>query len=182
MKQEELKEKLKKLLLTLKNNKDHVPIEELKTRYEKPYNELCNQISDMTSEYVKQIALSNIRIHRKFLHEAEPIINKTIKTSTILKQVSIAAFQHQNIEEIEQLAYQLHQLILNDLKPFYAKYVCLYLTPDCFKELSPKNPYIYNEAMGYFWENETWCPKNNIESGILLYINNKKTKIEEKKQ
>lgn len=182
MKQEELKEKLKKLLLKLKNNKDHVPIEELKTRYQKPYNELCKQISNMTSEYVKQIALSNIRIHRKFLHEAEPIINNTIETSEVSKKISIATFRHQDIEEITQLADELHQLILNDLKPFYAKYVCLYLTPDCFKESTPKKPYIYNEAMGYFWENETWCPKNNIESGILLYINNKKTRIEEKKQ
>ena len=34
-------EKLTKLLATLKKNRDHVPLDELRTRYRKPYLALC---------------------------------------------------------------------------------------------------------------------------------------------
>lgn len=117
--EEELKEKLEKLLLTLKRNKENVPIEQLKTRYKKSYNKLCKEISYVAEEYAKQIALSGIQISDKYWKEAEPIIYNTIQTSQTLKKLSTAAFKHQDIKEFEKLAQTLRKLILKNLEEYF---------------------------------------------------------------
>lgn len=115
--EEELREKLEKLLLTLKRNKENVPIEQLKTRYKKPYDKLCKEISYVAEEYAKEITLSGIQISDKYWKEAEPIIYNTIQKT--LKKLSTAAFKHQDIKEFEKIAQTLRKLILKNLEEHF---------------------------------------------------------------
>lgn len=117
--EEELKEKLEKLLLTLKRNKENVPIEQLKTRYKKSYDKLCKEISYVAEEYAKEVTLAGMQISDKYWKEAEPIIYNTIQTSQTLKKLSTAAFKHQDIKEFEKIAQTLRKLILKNLEEHF---------------------------------------------------------------
>ena len=76
-----LRGELEKLLNTLKVNRDKVPLNVLKTKYKKGYEELCVSIRNTTSDYVKQIVLHEIRIHKDYLNEGIAIMEKAIQES-----------------------------------------------------------------------------------------------------
>ena len=84
----------------------------LKTKYRKGYAGLCADIKRRASDYAAKVALDGIRIHKDYLEEAVLIINGTIESSGILKLLSKAAFSHQDIEEFDSLAGNLHEKIL----------------------------------------------------------------------
>ena len=67
---QDLKTELEKLLQTLKNNRDKVPLQVLKSKYKTGYDALCKNISHTASEYAKQVSLHDIRIHKDYLEEA----------------------------------------------------------------------------------------------------------------
>ena len=104
-----LRAELAKLLTTLKHNREQVSLDVLKTKYKKGYDTLCADIKRSASDYAKQIALCGIRIHKDYLEEAVSIVNGTIARSGILKQLSRAAFSHQDITEFESFALTLRQ-------------------------------------------------------------------------
>ncbi len=62
-----------------------------------------------------------------------------MKQTKRLKQISDAAFQRQDIDEIESLALALRKEIEAALQPFYMGHMCLYVTPECFDD-PPKTP------------------------------------------
>lgn len=128
-----LREELSKLLTTLKHNREKVSLDVLKTKYKKGYDTLCAGIKRCASDYAKQIVLRGIRIHKDYLDEAVSIINETIARSGILKQLSGAAFSHQDITEFESFAGMLHEEILADLESLYAKHLGLYITQECLE-------------------------------------------------
>lgn len=132
-------------------------LETLKTKYKKPFDELRHNISATTSAYVRQVTLGNIRIREDFMGEAQPLIQAAIDQSGILKQVSAAAFKHQDIAEIDQLALTLKEQIDQALIPFYDKHICLYLDDECFGD-PPKAPKFYNVASGCMWKDNAWVP------------------------
>lgn len=152
-----LREELSKLLTTLKHNREKVSLDVLKTKYKKGYDTLCAGIKRAASDYAKQIALCGIRIHKDYLDEAVSIINETIARSGILKRLSRAAFSHQDITEFESLAGMLHEKILADLEPLYAKHLGLYITPECLE--SPDiPPMIYCKVNHCVWQDGKWIP------------------------
>lgn len=150
-----LREELSKLLTTLKHNREKVSLDVLKTKYKKGYDTLCAGIKRATSDYAKQIALCGIRIHKDYLDEAISIINGTIARSGILKQLSRAAFSHQDITEFESLAGMLHEKILADLESLYAKHLGLYITPECL-ENPDIPPMIYCKVNHCVWQDGKW--------------------------
>ena len=89
---QDLKTELEKLLQTLKNNRDKVPLQVLKSKYKTGYDALCKNISHTASEYAKQVSLHDIRIHKDYLEEGVSIINQSIEVSGLLKELSKAAF------------------------------------------------------------------------------------------
>ena len=159
-----LREELAKLLQTLKHNREKVPLNVLKTKYKKGYSGLCAGIKRRASDYARKIALSGIRIHRDYLDEAIPIVNKTIEQSGILKQLSKAAFSHQDIAEFDSLAGNLREKILADLEPFYARHLALYITQECL-ENPDIPPLIYCVASHCFWQDEQWIPLELYKAG-----------------
>ena len=152
-----LREELSKLLSTLKHNREKVPLEVLKTKYKKGYDTLCKGIKHSASDYAKQLALCGIRIHKDYLDEAVSIINETIAGSGILKQLSRAAFSHQDIAEFDSLALTLREKILNSLESLYAKHLGLYITPECL-ENPDVLPLIYCRVNHCIWQDGKWIP------------------------
>ncbi len=159
-----LKEELEKLLETLKHNREKVPLNVLKTKYKKGYSGLCADIKRRASAYAGKIALSGIRIHRDYLDEAVAIVNGTIKQSGILKQLSGAAFSHQDIAEFDSLAGTLREKILADLEPFYARHLALYITQECL-ENPDVAPLIYCTASHCVWQDGKWLPLELYKAG-----------------
>lgn len=153
----QLREELSKLLTTLKHNREKVSLDVLKTKYKKGYDTLCAGIKRSASDYAKQIALCGIRIHKDYLETAVSIINDTIAQSGILKQLSIAAFGHQDMAEFESLARMLHEKILADLESFYAKHLGLYITQECLKNPDIP-PMIYCKVNHCNWQDGKWIP------------------------
>ena len=158
-----LREELAKLLSTLKHNREKVSLDVLKTRYKKGYDTLCANIRRSASDYAKQTALCGIRIHRDYLDEAVSIVNGTVARSGILKQLSRAAFSHQDITEFESLALTLRQKILTDLEPFYAKHLGLYITQECL-ENPDVPPMIYCRVSHCVWQDGKWVPLELLDT------------------
>lgn len=159
-----LREELSKLLTTLKHNREKVPLDVLKTRYKKGYDTLCESIRHTASGYAKKIALCGIRIHRDYLDEAAAVVNGTIERCGILKQLSKAAFSHQDIDEFDSLAGTLREKILADLEPFYMGHLGLYITPECLEDPDVP-PLIYCRANDCVLQDGKWVPLELYETG-----------------
>lgn len=123
-----LRSELERQLRTLKNNRDKVPLEILKTKYKSGYDELCKNISLTATKYTKQIILYGICIHREYLYDAVLIINKAIAESGLLKALSNAAFRKQDIAEFTDLTLKLREKVLDGLEDFYQENSGLYIT------------------------------------------------------
>lgn len=169
MEQNELRQTLAIQLETLKRNLDAVPLEILKTKYKKPFDRLRQDIAQTASDYVKGITLKDIRIRVSYFDEARPLIENAIRQSGILKQISVAAFRRQDMEEIDALALELKKQIQDALKPFYEKHLCLYLTSECFAE-PPKVPDIYNLASGCILRDGAWVPYELEENVKIVTV------------
>jgi len=67
----------------------------------------CGQLS----KSLYTITLENLRIRADFLDEAQPLIQAAIDQSSLLKQISAAAFRKQDISEFDRLALELKEQI-----------------------------------------------------------------------
>lgn len=177
MEREKLRTTLAAHLDTLQRNLAVVPLEILKTKYQKPYRALVNDICTAASAYTREIALSDIRIKQKYFDEARGYIDAAITQSTKLKEISRAAFRRQDIKEIERLALELHREIVGALQPFYSRHIGLYITSECL-ENPDKTPEHYNDATGCVWRDGMWKPLDDTNIGLLLFVKEKsKTQI-----
>ena len=95
-----------------------------------------------------------------------------MKQTKRLKQISDAAFQRQDIDEIESLALALRKEIEATLQPFYMGHMCLYVTPECFDD-PPKTPEVYNDATACVWRDGTWQLLEDTSKGFLLFVQSK---------
>lgn len=152
-----LRGELEKLLNTLKVNRDKVPLNVLKTKYKKGYEELRRNICNTTTEYVKQVAFHGIRIRKDYVDECIAIIDKSLQESELLKEISKAAFCKQSITEITTLALKLRKTILEALEPFYGWHTGLYITPECL-ENPDMFPEFYCFANRCIWMDGQWIP------------------------
>ena len=161
----QLREDLSKLLITLKHNREKVPLDILKTRYKKGYDTLCERIRHFASDYAKHIVICGIRIQEDYLDEAAAVINGTIEGCCgILKQLSKAAFSHQDIDEFDSLAGTLREMVLADLESFYRKHLGLYIMPECL-ENPEVGPLVYCVANDCVLQDGKWIPLEFYESG-----------------
>lgn len=169
MEKNELRTALEGYLDTLKRNLAVVSLEELKTKYKKPFDELQHNIRTTATAYVKQVTLENLRIRADLLEEARPIIQSAIDQSGLLKQISEAAFRKQDISEFDRLALELKEQINRALAPFYNRHLRL-----CMEKTSPgtqpKTAEFYNEATGCIWRDGAWTPMQIDSNFVLLPV------------
>lgn len=163
-----LRDTLETHLDTLKRNIDKVSLPVLKTKYRKPYDALCKEISTAATAYTQAVALHGFRLKKQYFEETVPMIQTAIRQSDLLRQIRIAAFQHQSITEVETLALSLGEQIQKALEPFYERHLCLYVTEECLGE-SPQIPDIYNDATGCIFKNGKWEPMDDNKNAILIF-------------
>ncbi len=169
MEKDELRKMLAAYLANLKANQEAVPLELLKTKYKKPYDKLRQDIAGTASAYVRKVSLQGIRLRKDLFDENRQMIEDTIQQSGILKQISAAAFRRQDMAEIDALALELRKRIETVLKPVYDRYLCLYLTEECFAD-PPKTPELYNEASGCICRDGIWIPWKPEKDAVLMYV------------
>lgn len=164
-----LHQTLSALLDKLKRNRELVSLAELKTKYRKPYTALCEEIRVAVAAYVNKAALQEIRIRKEYFKEALPMIEAAIQQSGLLRQISAAAFKHQDIKEIERLSHILNEQIKAALEPLYHQHLALYLTEDCFAD-PPRTPDIYSHVNGCILRDGKWIPEETApyERGTVL--------------
>lgn len=92
MDEKELRKALEIHLDTLRRNLEVVSLEVLKTKYQKPYEELRGQICKAATEYTRHVALCDIRIRRSLFNKAKTYIDAAIQQTQCLKKISEAAF------------------------------------------------------------------------------------------
>lgn len=169
MDKNELRTALEGHLDTLKRNLAAVSLEVLKTKYKKPFDELQHNIRTTATAYVKQVTLEGLRIHRDFQEEARLIIQDTIDQSGLLRQITEAAFQRQDMDEVDRLASDLKGRISLALAPFYESHIRLYMkkTPP---GIQPPPAGFYNEATGCIWQGGAWVPMEIEKDAVLLPV------------
>lgn len=123
-------------------------------------------------DYTRFLVFDGMRIKHKYFDEAVPYIDTAVKQTKRLKQISDAAFQRQDIDEIESLALALRKEIEAALQPFYMGHMCLYVTPECFDD-PPKTPEVYNDATACVWRDGTWQLLEDTSKGFLLFVQSK---------
>lgn len=167
MDEKELRKALEIHLDTLRRNLEVVSLEVLKTKYQKPYEELREQICKAATEYTRHVALCDIRIRRSLFDEAKTYIDATIQQTQCLKKISEAAFQRQDMDEIAALAHTLREEIEKSLHYFYLDHMCLLVTRECIDDPN-KVPEIYNKATSCVWRDGAWLLMEDTETAILL--------------
>lgn len=172
MERDELRTTLVNHLETLRRNLQVVSMEVLKTKYKKPFDALRQDICKAATAYTRFLVFDGMRIKHKYFDEAVPYIDAAVKQTKRLKQISDAAFQRQDIDEIESLALALRKEIEAALQPFYMGHMCLYVTPECFDD-PPKTPEVYNDATACVWRDGTWQLLEDTSNGFLLFVQSK---------
>ncbi len=99
------------LLDSLKRNKENVPLETLKTKYSKPYEQLTKSIQSMTREILQEVALNGLQIERADADQRYQEINTAISGSGIMKKISQAAFIQQDADLVLEYAGQLREIV-----------------------------------------------------------------------
>lgn len=161
------KKELEALLHTLQRNREKVPLEVLKTTYKSGYQTLCQKIKTAANDYLFQIIFSDMRMHKDYIEEGVPLINDAIKRSGIPKQLSVAAFEHQDILEFSNLAFKLKSVVFRALTPFWKKHIIQLYTADCLNNPDlPPVPYCL--ANNYVLLNGKWLAYEECSSDLFL--------------
>lgn len=114
-------------------------------------------------------------LYQNFKREDKEYVKREYEIATELGKLMRAidaAFQRQDIDEIESLALALRKEIDAALQPFYMGHMCLYVTPECFDD-PPKTPEVYNDATACVWRDGTWQLLEDTSKGFLLFVQSK---------
>lgn len=156
---QELRKKLEERLDKLHRNLELYPRRVLKTVYRKGYEALSREISVLLAEYTAQIAFRGFYPLKSDAEEISAAVYRAVEGSGILSELSEAACEHQDIDEIDRLAEKLRGLTETALEPFYPRYICLYLKEECFGD-PPAYPEIRNLLTGCVWQGGEWTRKD----------------------
>mgnify|MGYP004473088103 FL=1 len=168
---EDLRSQLLSLLGTLQANREKVPLDILKTKYKKGYDDLCQKLRSCASEYAGRLTLSGIRIHRDYLEDGVSHVEHLIKTSGILKQLSCDIYKAWDIEAFERHCSQFQIALLAEMDHFYWEYPGLYITKECL-ENPDTLPLLYSPVNHCVFVNDTWIPLEIYQKGSTTTIKN----------
>lgn len=164
----ELGSKLCELLSTLKKNREYVPLEILQTQYRVPYETLKKQIGDTATAFVKEITLSKLMINPDVsLEEQISVIQQTITTSGILKEMGYTLSKLYDVELLHRQALKLRTYIEDALYPYIALQDCLVVDMERIED----TPIIYNTITQMVYENGQWSKQDlDLNGKLLLYV------------
>lgn len=164
----ELGSKLCELLSTLKKNREYVPLEILQTQYRVPYETLKKQIGDTATAFVKEITLSKLMINPNVsLEEQISVIQQTITTSGILKEMGYTLSKLYDVELLHRQALKLRTYIEDALYPYIALQDCLVVDMERIED----TPIIYNTITQKVYENGQWSKQDlDLHGKLLIYV------------
>lgn len=154
----ELRKTLCERLEKLRRNLELYPRQVLKTVYRKGYEALSREIGALLAEYVLETAFHGFYPLKSDVEEISAAVYRVVEESEIQSEISSAAYERQDINEIDRLAEKMRRLTEAALEPFYPRYICLYLKDDCFAD-PPACPEIWNLLTGCIWQNGKWGRK-----------------------
>ena len=154
----ELRKTLCERLEKLRRNLELYPRQVLKTVYRKGYEALSREIGALLAEYVLETAFHGFYPLKSDDEEISAAVYRVVEESEIQSEISSAAYERQDINEIDRLAEKMRRLTEAALEPFYPRYICLYLKDDCFAD-PPACPEIRNLLTGCVWQNGKWVRK-----------------------
>lgn len=154
----ELRKTLCERLEKLRRNLELYPRQVLKTVYRKGYEALSREIGALLTEYVSETAFCGFYPLKSDVEEISAAVYRVVKESGIQSEISAAAYERQDINEIDRLAEKMRRLTEAAMEPFYPRYICLYLKDDCFDD-PPACPEIRNLLTGCVWQNGRWIRK-----------------------
>ena len=190
---EELESCLSGLLSTLKKNREHVPLEVLKTQYKQPYEELVRNINLTASAYAKSVLLHRLAHDIVELIAAQPpinaehsnstgrnllnpdadveeqctVINQMIQTSGMLKKISSCMSKTYDVGQIYPLILELRHMVEQALWPYVNQATCLVADLDDIE----KEPTIYNFLTHEVYENDTWIHREiDLRWKLLVHL------------
>lgn len=167
-KMEELGSCLSGLLSTLKNNREHVPLEVLKTQYRQPYEELVRKIDLTASAYAKSVLLHRLVLNPDAdIEEQCNVINQTIQTSGMLKKISSCMSKTYDVGQMYHLILELRYMVELALWPYVNQATCLVVDLDNVE----KEPILYNLLTHEVYENNRWISQNiDLNWKLLVYL------------
>lgn len=102
-------ERYRKKLDSMRKNRKNVPLEELTTRYAKPYAQLKQELSEMTRQFLHETVLPGIRILPEDLEAFTEELNRVIEDSGILEKI-IWLYDY---DQILDAALDLKYIVMN---------------------------------------------------------------------
>ena len=167
----ELGSSLEKLLSKLKQNRENVPLDILKTYYKVPYEELIAQVNQTATAFVKSIVTGQLLINPDVsMNEQADVVNQTIQDSGMIKQISHCMSQTYDVTLIHLMALELRKKVEAALYPYISRKNCLVADLDDIE----KEPIIYNTLTKQVYENDHWIDRELDLDGKLLISNQKK--------
>lgn len=161
----ELGSSLEKLLSKLKQNRENVPLDILKTYYKVPYEELIAQVNQTATAFVKSIVAGQLLINPDVsMNEQADVVNQTIQDSGMIKQISHCMSQTYDVTLIHLMALELRKKVEAALYPYITRKNCLVADLDDIE----KEPIIYNTLTKQVYENDHWVDHALDLKGKLL--------------
>lgn len=102
-------ERYRKKLDSMQKNRKNVPLEELTTRYAKPYAQLKQELSEMTRQFLRETILPGIRILPEDLETFAEELNRVIEDSGILEKI-IWIYEY---DQVLDAALDLKYMVMN---------------------------------------------------------------------
>lgn len=166
-KKDELENLLQKQLLALKNNREQVPEQILKSIYKVPYYELLEKINQTATAYIKKIVLRDLPINPDVSIEAQLQTIKHTIAASYLPDAMGQNICHVNMSELQNMALELRKQIEDALLPYLTSRICVVI--DLFED---KDPVIYNTLSQKLWTGSMWISyKMDLGGKFLLYFN-----------
>ena len=154
----ELGSSLEKLLSKLKQNRENVPLDILKTYYKVPYEELIAQVTQTAGQLLINPDVS--------MDEQIDVVNQTIQDSGMIKQISHCMSQTYDVTLIHLMALELREKVEAALYPYIARKNCLVADLDDIE----KEPIIYNTLTKQVYENDHWIDRElDLKGKLLVY-------------
>lgn len=168
----ELESSLKKLLSTLKKNRDNVPLDILKSYYKEPYEKLVAQVNETASQFVKAILTDHLILNPNVsVEEQVAVINQTIADSGMNKKMSSCMSKTYSTTHLRQLALELREMIEDALWPYIDQETCLLAD---WMDIQ-KEPVVYNTLTQKVYINGHWTEQDiDLRGKFLIYINPQK--------
>lgn len=165
---EELIGELRTEVQKLKTNKEKVPLDVLKTKYKKPYEELLNRIKDISSEIYRRKMFDGITIQNGDSDVLVAQIQNAVDER--MKEVSHSLYREYDVDKFLEIAEQMHTTVNNLWIPYWQSHCGLYVLPENWEE-GGGTPRVYNDLTNEFcvdmeknvwekhpeWENENRC-------------------------